>query len=47
MLELLIVVLLILWLTGSFVIGGNAVHILLVLVLVLIVYRLATGRNAL
>ena len=49
MLELLIVVLIVLWLTGSFVVpmGGSAIHILLVVALVLIVLRLSQGRKIL
>ena len=49
LLWLIIVVLVILWLLGfvAFPIGGNLIHILLVIALVLIVYRLATGRRVL
>ena len=44
---LIIVVLIILWLLGFFAvhIGGNLIHILLVIALILLVYRLATGRR--
>lgn len=44
---LIIVVLVILWLLGFFAvnIGGNLIHILLVLALILLIYRLATGRR--
>ena len=49
MLEILIIVLIVLWLTGSFVvpIGGSAIHILLVVALILIVLRLLQGRKVL
>lgn len=45
-LELLIVVVLILWLLGAFVVpvGGSAVHVLLIVVLVLVLVRWVTGR---
>ncbi|HUR79615.1 MAG TPA: lmo0937 family membrane protein [Thermoanaerobaculia bacterium] len=44
---LIIVILVILWLLGFFAvhIGGNLIHILLVLALILLIYRLATGRR--
>jgi len=47
LLWLIIVVLIILWLLGFFAvhIGGNLIHILLVIALILLVYRLATGRR--
>jgi len=47
LLELLIVIVLIGWLVGAFVfpVGGQLIHILLVVVLVLIVVRLLQGRN--
>jgi len=49
-LETIIVVLLILWALGIFVtpvalVVGSAVHLLLVIVLVLVLYRLLSGRN--
>lgn len=42
-LELVLVVLLILWLLGAFVVpvGGNLIHVLLVVVVVLLILRLA------
>jgi hypothetical protein len=48
-LELVILVLIVLWLLGAWVIpvGGSAIHLLLVIVLVLVVYRLLTGRQVL
>jgi hypothetical protein len=47
LLELLIVIVLIVWLTGtSLAIGGSTIHVLLVIVVILILYRLLTGRNA-
>jgi hypothetical protein len=47
LLELLIVILLIGWLVGAFVVpvGGSLIHVLLVVVLVLIVVRLLQGRD--
>lgn len=47
MLWTIAVILLILWLLGAFVvpIGGGLIHILLVIALVVIVYRLLTGRK--
>ena len=49
LLWLIIVVLVILWLLGyvAFPFGGNLIHILLVIALVLVIYRLATGRRVL
>lgn len=48
LLWLIIIVLLILWLGGfAFQIGGNLVHILIVIALILLIYRLATGRRVL
>lgn len=49
LLWLIIVVLLVLWLVGFFAvnIGGNLIHILLVIALILVIYRLATGRKVL
>ena len=43
----IIVVLIILWLLGLFSvnIGGNLIHILLVIAVILLIYRLATGRR--
>jgi len=46
MLWTILVVLVILWLLGfSFNIGGNLIHILLVLALIVLVYNLLTGRR--
>lgn len=48
LLWLIIVILLIAWLLGGFVFHvGSLIHILLVVALILIVYRLATGRKVL
>ena len=49
LLWLIIVILIILWLVGAFAvnIGGNLIHILLVIALILVIYRLATGRKVL
>ena len=45
---LVIIVLVILWLAGfSLNIGGSIIHILLVIALVLLIYRLATGKKVL
>ena len=48
-LETIIVILLILWLLGAFVMpfGGDLIHILLVVLLVVIVLRVLQGRSAL
>ena len=47
MLWTIAVVLLILWLLGAFVVnvGGGLIHLLLVIALIVIVYRLVTGRR--
>jgi hypothetical protein len=47
MLWTIAVILLILWLLGAFVfpVGGGIIHILLVIALIVIVYRLLTGRR--
>jgi hypothetical protein len=47
MLFTIAIILLILWLLGAFVfpIGGGLIHILLVIALIVIVYRLLTGRR--
>jgi hypothetical protein len=44
----IVVVLFILWLLGGFVMhfGGNLIHLLVVIALVLLVYNLITGRGA-
>ena len=40
------VILVVLWLLGFFGhVGGDLIHILLVIALIVIVYRLVTGRN--
>jgi hypothetical protein len=47
MLWTIVVVLVVLWLLGGFVlnVGGSLIHILLVIALIVIVYRLVTGRK--
>ena len=48
LLWLIIIVLVILWLGGfAFHIGGSLIHILIVIALILLIYRLATGRKVL
>jgi hypothetical protein len=49
MLETIIVVLLILWLLGVFVVplGSNVVHVLIVVAVVLVIVRLLQGRRVL
>lgn len=48
LLWLIIIVLIILWLGGfALHIGGGIIHILLVIALILLIYRLATGRKVL
>jgi hypothetical protein len=46
LLELLIIVLLVAWLTGAFVvpIGGSLIHLLLVIALIIVVLRLLRGQ---
>ncbi len=48
-LETIIVILLLLWLLGAFIspFGGNLIHLLLVVALVVIVIRLLQGRKIL
>jgi hypothetical protein len=47
MLWTIAVICLILWLLGAFVMpfGGSLIHVLLVIALIVIVYRLLTGRK--
>jgi hypothetical protein len=47
MLWTIAVVLLILWLLGGFVVnvGGSLIHILLVIAIIVILYRVITGRK--
>ena len=47
MLWTIAVILLVLWLLGAFVfpIGGGIIHVLLVIALIVVVYRLLTGRK--
>jgi hypothetical protein len=48
LLWLIIIILIILWLGGfAFQIGGSLIHILIVIALILLIYRLATGRRVL
>jgi hypothetical protein len=48
LLWLIIIILVILWLGGfAFQLGGSLIHILLVIALILLIYRLATGRRVL
>ena len=49
LLWIIIIVLVVLWLLGfvAFPVGGNLIHILIVIALILLIYRLATGRRAL
>ena len=46
MLWTIAVILLILWLLGAFVfpVGGGLIHILLVIAVIVVIYRLITGR---
>jgi hypothetical protein len=48
-LETIVLVLLILWLLGAFIvpIGGNIIHLLLVVILVVVLLRVLQGRSAL
>ena len=47
-LETIVIILIILWLLGwlAFPVGGNLIHILLVIILVIVVFRLMRGRTA-
>lgn len=47
LLTLLIVVLIVLWLMGGFVfpVGGSAIHLLLVVVLVIVLIRVLRGQS--
>ncbi len=47
LLEILILVLVIAWLLGGFVvpIGGSAIHLLIVVVIVLVIVKLARGER--
>ncbi len=47
MLWTLVVILLVLWLLGAFVtpFGGSLIHLLLVIILILVVVQLVTGRR--
>jgi hypothetical protein len=48
LLWLVIIILIILWLGGfAFHVGGSLIHILIVIALILLIYRLATGRRVL
>ena len=49
LLEILIIVLVLAWLTGAWVVpvGGSLIHLLLVVILVLVVVRIAQGRQVL
>ena len=47
MLWTLVVILLILWLLGAFItpFGGNLIHLLLVIILIMVIVQLVTGRS--
>ena len=46
LLWLIVVVLVVLWLLGfAFKIGGGIIHLLLVIAVIVVIYRLATGRK--
>jgi hypothetical protein len=48
LLWLIIIILIILWIGGfAFQVGGGLIHILIVIALILLIYRLATGRKVL
>ncbi len=48
LLWIIIIIRIILWLGGvSMSVGGNLIHILIVIALILLIYRLATGRKVL
>lgn len=47
MLWAIVVILLVLWLLGGFVVpvGTSLIHVLLVIAIVIVIYRLVTGRT--
>jgi Family of unknown function (DUF5670) len=46
LLWLIVVVLVVLWLLGfAFKVGGGIIHLLLVIAVIVVIYRLATGRK--
>ena len=46
LLWLIVVVLVVLWLLGfAFKIGGGIIHLLLVIAVIVVIYRLVTGRR--
>jgi len=47
MLELILIVLFILWVCGAFIvpIGGSAIHLLLVIFLIVLLFRIFQNRN--
>ena len=46
LLWLIVVILVVLWLLGfAFKIGGGIIHILLVIAVIVVIYRLVTGRR--
>ncbi len=46
LLWLIVVVLVVLWLLGfAFKIGGGIIHLLLVIAVIVVIYRLVTGRK--
>jgi hypothetical protein len=47
LLEILVIILVLLWLTGAFVVpvGGSAIHLLLVIVIVIVIVRLVRGER--
>jgi hypothetical protein len=46
LLEIIVIIILVLWLTGWFFsIAGDLIHILLVVILAIVVIRLLQGRN--
>ncbi|HEV7239256.1 MAG TPA: lmo0937 family membrane protein [Thermoanaerobaculia bacterium] len=46
MLWLIAIVLIVLWLLGfAFKVGGGIIHILLVIAVIVVIYRLVTGRK--
>lgn len=49
MLSTIVIILLVLWLLGAFVVpvGGSLIHLLLVIAVIVILIRVIQGRNAL
>jgi hypothetical protein len=45
LLTLLVIVFIVIWLTGSLVIGGNAIHFLIIVIVILVLVKLLQGQR--